>query len=241
MPTSGTLPVLILIGRPAAGKSEIIDYLEQMPAEERRQHLHLASFNVIDDFVWVWQLFEDDDVREKLGRERLNTTRDYFFKDPFLWNFLIGKINLDFAKRLAQDSRLLDSHTIIVEFARGGANGFSEAFSFLSNDILKQAAILFVDVSYQESLRRNRRRARKGQEGSILYHSLPDAKMETYYRTCDWETLSGGKPQGLIEIKGYQVPFAVFQNEPEKTDDPAKLGPALEQALDSLWEMRKNL
>jgi hypothetical protein len=43
----------------------------------------------------------------------------------------------------------------------------------------------------------------------------------------------------LLEIKGYHIPFAVFQNEPEKTDSPAKLGPALEQALDSLWETRE--
>ncbi len=239
MPTSSTFPVLILIGRPAAGKSEIIDYLKRLPAAERQERLHIAPFEEIDDFVWVWQLFEDDDVREKLGRARLNTTSDYYFTDPFLWNFLIGKINLAFEKRIAQDSGFLNDHTIIVEFARGGARGFCQAFSFLSNEILRQAAILYIDVSYKESLRRNRRRARKGQEGSILYHSLPDEKMETYYRTNDWEKLSGGKPLGLIEIKGHQVPFAVFQNEPEKTDDPAKLGPALEHALDDLWEIRR--
>jgi hypothetical protein len=89
-------------------------------------------------------------------------------------------------------------------------------------------------------LRRNRRRARKGQEGSILYHSLPDEKMETYYRTNDWERLSGGQAQGSIEIKGHHIPFAVLRNEPEKTDDPAKLRPALDQAFRHLWQMRQN-
>ena len=61
--------------------------------------------------------------------------------------------------------------------------------------------------------------------------------MEYYYRTNDWDKLSGGKPAGVIEIKGYRVPFVVFQNEPEKTDDPAKLGPALEQVFEKLWEL----
>ncbi len=237
---SVTFPLLILIGRPAAGKSEVIDYLKKMPADERQSCLHIAPFEEIDDFVWVWQLFEDDDIRDKLGRERLNTTRDYYFKDPFLWNFLISKINLAFEKKLAQDPGFLNDHTTIVEFARGGENGFGEAFSYLSDAILKRAAILYIDVSYEESLRRNHRRARKGQEDSILYHSLPDEKMETYYRTNDWERLSGGQAQGLVEVKGHHIPFAVFRNEPEKTDDPAKLRPALEQAFRHLWKMRQN-
>src|SRR5512135_2307614 len=124
-------PVIILIGRPAAGKSEIIDYLKKLPESERRARLHIAPFEEIDDFPWVWQLFEDDDVREKLGRERQNTTRDYYFNDPFLWNFLIGKINLDLAKKLARDPQYLTEHTAIIEFSRGGENGFGEAFSHL--------------------------------------------------------------------------------------------------------------
>ncbi|HBE73643.1 MAG TPA: hypothetical protein DDW31_06120, partial [candidate division Zixibacteria bacterium] len=66
---------------------------------------------------------------------------------------------------------------------------------------------------------------------SVLYHSLPDDKMEFYYKVNDWEKLSGGKDQGLIEIKGHRVPFAVFDNMPEKTDDPAKLGPALDEVF----------
>jgi hypothetical protein len=43
---------------------------------------------------------------------------------------------------------------------------------------LQRAAIVYINVSYTESVRRNHKRARKGLEDSILYHSLPDAKME---------------------------------------------------------------
>ena len=232
-----TFPVIVIIGRPAAGKSEVIDYLKKLPDDERRAKLHIAPFEEIDDFVWVWQLFEDDDVRERLGRERRNTTRDYYFNDPFLWNFLIGKINLEFDKKLARDPEFLSQHTAIVEFSRGGENGFGEAFSYLSDAILKRAAIVYVSVPFEESLRRNRRRARPNQADSILHHSLQDNKMETLYKTNDWEELSGGKPEGFIKIKDVQVPFAVFQNEPEKTDDPAKLGPALQDVFARLWAL----
>lgn len=230
-----TFPVIILIGRPAAGKSEIIDYLKKLPDGARCARLHIAPFVEIDDFVWVWQIFEDDLVWERLGRERAFSDSKFFFKDPFTWNFLIGKINLAFEKYVAQDHDFLCAHTILVEFSRGGANGFAEAFSYLSDEILRRAVIVYVSVPYEESFKRNRRRAKPGQEDSILFHSLPDEKMEKYYMVNDWEKLSGGKNDGIIEIRGHRVPFAVFQNEPEKTDDPAKLGPALEEVFDRLW------
>jgi hypothetical protein len=232
-----TFPVILLIGRPAAGKSEVIDYLKKMPDGARCAKLHIAPFVEIDDFRWVWQIFEDDRVWERLGRERLLTDTRLYFKDPFTWNFLIGKINLEFEKTLARDSDFLRAHTIVIEFSRGGENGFAEAFSYLSDEILKRAAIVYVRVPYEESFRRNRRRARKGQEDSILFHALPDEKMEQYYKTNDWEKLSGGQNQGIIEIRGHRVPFAVFQNEPEQTDDPSKLGPALEEVFGNLWTL----
>ncbi len=234
-----TFPVIILIGRPAAGKSEIIDYLKKMSDDERCARLRIAPFIEIDDFVWVWQIFEDDRVWERLGRERLLTDTRLYFKDPFTWNFLIGKINLAFDKRLEQDKELLNAHTILVEFSRGGENGFAEAFKYLSDEILKRAAIVYVSVSYEESFRRNQRRAKSGLEHSILHHSLPDDKMEKYYKTNDWAKLSGGASQGIIQIREHRVPFAVFQNEPEQTDDPAKLGPALEEVFQNLWTQVK--
>ena len=232
-----TFQVVILIGRPAAGKSEVIDYLKKLSEDERRAKLHIAPFDEIDDFVWVWQTFEDDDIRAKHGKPRLNTTPDHYFLDPFIWNLFIEKMNLEFAKRLVRDPRYLDNRTVLLEFSRGGENGFGEAFSYLSDEILTRAAIVYVGVPYEESLRRNRRRARPGKEDSILYHSLSDDKMAAYYKTNDWGKLSDGKSDGVIEIKGHRVPFAVFQNEPEKTDDPAKLGPALEEVFGKLWTL----
>ena len=231
-----TFQVIILIGRPAAGKSEVIDYLKKLPDAERRAKFHIAPFEEIDDFVWVWQTFEDDDIRARHGRPRLTTTPDHYFLDPFTWNLFTEKMNLEFARRLDSDARYLDNRTVLLEFSRGGADGFGEAFSHLSDEILTRAAIAYVSVSYAESVRRNRRRARPGLEHSILYHSLSDDKMETYYKTNDWDKLSGGNREGTIDIRGLSVPFAVFQNEPEKTDDPAKLGPALKEVFDQLWQ-----
>jgi hypothetical protein len=122
-----------------------------------------------------------------------------------------------------------------VEFARGGENGFGEAFAHLADEILCRAGIVYINVSYQESVRKNRRRFDPAQADSILYHSLPDEKMEFYYRSNDWERLSAGRKSGRIRVRSFEVPFAVFDNEPEKTDDPGKLGPALETVFTTLW------
>ncbi|MDI6784134.1 MAG: hypothetical protein QME64_08595 [bacterium] len=233
-----TFPVIILIGRPAAGKSEVIDYLKKTPVEQRKQRFHIGSFVEIDDFPYIWDWFEEDDILEKYGKERLHSRSDYYFKDEFLWHVCIEKINLAFAKKLRDNPKFLEENTAIIEFARGGENGFAEAFSYLSDEILKQAGICYIKVSYEESCRKNRKRARKGLEDSVLFHSLPDDKMEYYYKVNDWDKLAPAD-DGTMLIKGRPVPYSVFQNEPEKTDDPAKLGPALEDVFGRLWKLIK--
>lgn len=229
--------VIILIGRPAAGKSEVIDFLKKTPAEERSRRFHIGPFEEIDDFVYVWETFEVDDILSRHGRPRLWTDEKYWFKDDFLWNLYIERINLAYRKKLAADPSYHEATTALVEFARGGPNGFGEAFSYLHEEILKRAVIVYISVTYEESVRKNHRRARPGMEDSILYHSLPDEKMEFYYRTNDWDALTARDPR-TITIKGYQVPYAVFQNMPEKTDDPAKLGAELERVTSGLWPLR---
>ena len=232
------LPVILLIARPAAGKSEVIDFLKKTPLEERLRRFHVSNLAEFDDFPYIWEWFEEDDFLQQHGKERLHSRPDGYFKDEFSWHVCIQKINNAFAKRLRDEKSFLENNTAIIEFARGGENGFKDAFSYLSDDILKLARIVYIKVSYEESLRKNRRRAKKGLEDTILFHSLSDDKMETIYKINDWDKLAKGD-QGAIDIRGHQVPFAVFNNEPEKTDDPAKLGPALDDTFGRLWAQQK--
>ena len=128
---------------------------------------------------------------------------------------------------------------MIIEFARGGENGIGEALSYLNEDILKKAGIFYLNVSYEESVRKNRARARKGQEDSILFHSLPDEKMEYYYKKNDWEKLAANDPE-YIEVKGIKVPYTVFNNEPDLTTAAGEpLGNALEETFSRLWKIMK--
>ncbi len=228
--------VILLIGRPAAGKSEVIDFLKKTPVAERTRRFHIGEFEEVDDFVYVWETFEVDDILSRHGKPRIWSDEKYWFKDHFIWNLYIERINLAYRKKLAANAKYHEKMTTLVEFARGGEKGFQEAFSYLHEEVLKRAAIVYIKVSYEESFRKNRRRARPGMEDSILYHSLPDEKMEYYYKTNDWEALTAEDPN-FIEIKGFKVPYEAFENEPEKTLDPAKLGAELERVTGKLWKL----
>lgn len=230
--------VIILIGRPAAGKSEVIDFLKKAPTTERSNRFHINEFEEIDDFVYVWETFEIDDILTKNGKARIWSDEKYWFKDQFIWNLYIERISLTYRKKLAADQNYHQKMTTIVEFARGGENGFDEAFSYLHEDLLKRACIIYIKVPYEESVRKNRRRARPGMEDSILYHSLPDEKMEYYYKNNDWEKLTA-IDANYIKIKGINVPYATFENMPEKTDDQVKLGNELERVTKKLWSVWK--
>jgi hypothetical protein len=236
--SANNFPVLIITGRPAAGKSEVIDFLKKADPNERLSKFHISDFEELDDFVYVWETFETDDILSRHGKPRVWTDEKYWFKDHFIWNLYIERINLEYRKKLARNPNYHDGKTTLIEFARGGDNGIYEALGYLHEDVLRRASLMYIKVSYEESVRKNRRRARPGEEHSILHHSLPDAKMDFYYRTNDWEKLAAKDPN-YIEVKGFKIPYAVFENEPEKTLDPALIAQELERATRKLWGMKK--
>jgi hypothetical protein len=228
---------IALVGRPAAGKSEVIDYLKKTEHEERIRRFHIGDFVEIDDFPFIWERFLDDDILSRLGMERMFTDAKYYFKDERIWDFFLRKIDARVLEIERQDPGFFRKTTGILEFARGGVRAFRNAFEQLSDSVLGRLGVVYIEVSYEESCRKNRRRARPGLEGSILHHSLPDDKMEYYYRTNDWHELAPDR-EGFFTIRDVPVPYAVLPNEPEVTDRPEALGPALEKTLQALWKLR---
>jgi hypothetical protein len=239
--------VLILNGRPAAGKSEIIDFLKKIPIEERLRRFHVGEFEEFDDFPILWERFEDDDLWQKHGRPRLTSEthfeyqggrhEGYVFKDPFFWHWLLEKLNFAYAKRLRNNPDYHKTTTALFEFARGSQHGgWKEAYPHLSDDVLSRAATIYIRVSAEESLRKNRRRRNPNKPDSILEHSLEDLKMEYLYKGSDWDEFSSREKDHLA-VRDHRVPFAIFENEPEKTLRPELLGPHLEEVCDRLWKL----
>ena len=234
-----TFDTIILTGRPASGKSEIIDYLTHLPDNVRRERFHIAQLEVHDDFPMLWGWFEEDEILSaKLGLPRLHTDNDGYFKYQELWHLLIERLSLDYGKLLRDDPAYHEHNTCMIEFSRGSEHGgYAEAFQHLSDEVLEHAVILYVRVPYEESLRKNRRRYNPDKPDSILEHGLEDEKMERLYRDDDFAAVAPGE-SGLLEIRGQRIPFAVFPNEDDvTTDKPDQLAARLESVLGELWKI----
>ena len=68
-------------------------------------------------------------------------------------------------------------------------------------------------------------------------YDLEDRKLEMMYKESDWAQFSGQNPE-FLNVGGRKIPYGVFDNMPEKTDDPEKIAPHLEEILKKLWETK---
>jgi len=234
-----TFNVLILIGRPASGKSEIVDYLKKASPSERRSRFHLADLEILDDFPMLWAWFEEDHLlSEKLGQARLYTDSQGYFIQAYFWDLLIERLGLEYQKRLRVDPYYHDQKSVILEFSRGSQHGgYCRAFEHLPDELLQRAGVIYVNVTFEESLRKNRLRFNPERPNSILEHSLPDAKMKRLYEKDDWDEFKAGHPQ-YLQVGDNRLPYAVFENQDDiTTDHPDLLAARLEEVTSQLWRV----
>lgn len=239
MNQKNTFDILLLIARPAAGKSEIIDYLKRTPLEAREKRFHLGSLDEIDDFPMLWTWFEEDALLDQMGHPRLHTDAEGFFLGQHLWDLLIERIGLEYQKRLRDIPGYVNEYSTLVEFSRGKEHGgYTSAFAHLSDQMVEKMAILYVNVPWEESLRKNRKRFNPDKPDSILEHALPDSKLERLYKEVDWEEVSQEDPEYVI-ICGTRVPYVVFDNSDDVTTARGDaLGQRLEECLNKLWKLK---
>lgn len=229
--------ILVLIARPAAGKSEVIDYLKNTPLQQRETRFHVGKLVEIDDFPMLWTWFEEDALLERMGHPRLHTDTDGYFVGEHLWHLLIERISLEYQKRQRDIRGLAEEYTTLIEFSRGSEHGgYRAAFEHLSREVVERMAVLYLDVPWEESLRKNRRRFNPDRPDSILEHGLPDDKLERLYRETDWQEVSAGDP-AYLDIQGVKVPYAVFDNADDVTTARGDaLGERLQQVSADLWQ-----
>jgi len=137
-------------------------------------------------------------------------------------------------EKLAGIPDTLKGRTIVIEFARGGAQnspmplqppfGYRYSFSRLSDEILKRASVLYIWVTPEESRRKNEERAKPGREGdaSILHHGVPIKVMLGDYGTDDmgWLIEHSDHPGTVkVEARGrvFHLPVARFDNRTDLT------------------------
>ena len=223
-------PIIILVGRPAAGKSEIIHALNHMTEEKRRTKFYIADFKVIDDFPMLWSWLEEDELLENYFEQpRIHTTPDGYFLYEYLWHLLIRKLNLEYMKWRRDHG---EGSTVILEFSRGISHGgYQTAFQHFDDLILSESSIMYIDVSFEESLRKNRARYSPERPDSILEHGLSDEKLTMLYSSDDWRNITENADD-FLSIKDHSIPFVTFHNEDDVT---TKGGEALEQRLEEAF------
>ncbi|MBO5754141.1 MAG: hypothetical protein J6S69_10725 [Proteobacteria bacterium] len=160
-----------------------------------------------------------------------------------------------------------EGKTIVIEFSRGGPAGvrplpehygYAGSLPWLSPELLKRAAILYIWVTPEESRRKNRDRARPGEDKSILFHGTPESVMLQDYGSDDMVELmemSDREHTLRIESQGnvYYVPVARFDNRRDLTTfarkDPSEWKAEEIEALDNgirdtalkLWDVYKSM
>jgi hypothetical protein len=236
-PMAAFFPFLIFNARPAAGKSEILHALGQVPLPERIDRFHVGPMHVVDDFPMLWAWFEEDALLEGVFRRpRLHTSPDGYFLHHDLWHVLIRRMCLEVEKFERDQPR---PHTVVLEFSRGAEHGgYRAAYQHLSQRVLQQAASVYVRVTYAESQRKNRLRFNPDRQDSILEHALSDEKLERLYGEDDWAEFTA-KDAEVVEVRGLRVPYVVFENEDDVTTRGGEpLYRRLELALARLWRCR---
>jgi hypothetical protein len=231
--------VLLLIGRPAAGKSEVLQHLKKTKLSERIKNYHIGEIDVIDDFPMLWTWREEDNIlSKKFNKQRLHTDEKGYFIYPYLWNLLIERIGLDYQKRIRDDEDYHQHTTTIIEFSRGSEHGgYSQAFEHLTDEITARAGMVYVQVSFEESMRKNRRRFNPQRPDSILEHGLQDEKIRRLYRDDDWLALIENSPD-YINLNERMVPYTVLENEDDVTTRGGDLlSRRLADTLSRLWRL----
>jgi len=233
---------LFVLGRPAGGKSEFIDFMKRLPDDERASAFGIGRFEEVDDFPWLWEACVEDDAREARSEPRLvseRTPEGYNITRPGFRGSLVARFNDVIASRYLANRAFYGNGTLLVEFARGRDDGFRASLGRFLPEVLRRAAVLYIDVSFEESYRRNSARYRRGQEESILFHKVPDGDMFGYFRSNDWEEMTGGARAGWLEVGPIRVPFVSMNNEPESTE-PAILGRRYAAALSTLLDLYRS-
>jgi hypothetical protein len=154
------------------------------------------------------------------------------------------------ADKLAEVPDTLEGKTVVIEFARGCADGqtypfphpygYQASLAQLNGEILAKSSILYIWVTPEESRRKNAARTDPNDPGSILHHGVPLAVMYGDYGVCDMSHLLeiSGRPDTVTVARDgreFHLPLGRFDNRVDQTsfirEDPSQWSAADVKAL----------
>jgi hypothetical protein len=177
--------IVLLLGLPASGKSEIRRLLANVDEYGLKKDFHIGDTIHMDDFPYVYLMRKIDSVLEKNGFKRIFAESEELpFKDPRDWGTLIHLLNEDYFDLVSKNVVKVKSYT--KEFlkridASGGKVGIPNRLTILKPNVLERIEEVLEDetrkmfeekyASYPESLHGKTiiiEFARGGAKGSAL-------------------------------------------------------------------------
>ncbi len=210
--------------------------------------------------------------RIQKASEKVGIKRDLFGYPDDVFNNLVCNLTEDANKIISSNNAQcdldLEDKTLVIEMARGGedgasmpltgAKGYQYSLAWLDEDILKDATILYVWVTPEESRRKNADRCDPNDPGSNLHHGVSIRVMLNDYGCDDMIYLrDNSDKKDTVKVskdaKDYYLPIGVFDNRDDKTtflradhttwkqENIDRIANGLKSATDTMYQVKEEL
>src|SRR5450759_1083592 len=189
--------------------------MKKLPADGRAADYGIGRFEEVDDFPWLSDACLEDDARESRSEPRQVSERaaeGYNITRPKFRGSLVDRFNEVIARQYLANPEFYEDGTLLIEFARGRDDSFRESLERFQPEILSRSAILYIQVSLEETFRRNSARYKPGHAESILLHKVDVLDMPGCFRQNDWAGIALGGSGGRRWRGGVEVPFVSMSN-----------------------------
>ncbi len=230
-------------------------------------HLLKEKKKIITDTP-VTYLFD----RIQKASEKVGIKRDLFDYTDDVFNNIVCGLTEDANKIISSNNAQcdldLEDKTLVIEMARGGedgatmpltgAKGYQYSLPWLDEEILKDATILYVWVTPEESRKKNADRCDPNDPGSNLHHGVSIRVMLNDYGCDDMIYLrDSSDKKDTVKVtkdgKDYYLPIGVFDNRDDKTtflradhttwkqEDIDTIANGLKSATDTMYQVKEEL
>ncbi len=213
--------IVFLLGTPGCGKSAFYRRLIKRLKEEKMY----SEFPRIDDFPKLWDIFMEDEKSGKWERCRKTDDGGYKVTDESVWDDILKAVNRDLIS--LQENSSPDT-LIFVEFSR--PNYVHSITSNFSQEVLRDAIAVYLDVPFEICWQRNLRRHQQAVESGTDDHLVSREEMEATYGSDDKDSLDKELPLNVI---------FVYPDSP-LPEDFTKLDEGVEKTIEILKERKDN-
>jgi hypothetical protein len=197
-PAEGWL--LLLVGRPGSGKTELSRRLADRLVESGR----CSDVRRVDDCGRLWDVFRREEAAGDWRRCRRSPGGGYEVTDPTLWDDVLRDAAAE------ADGLLAPGRAVILEFAR---RRYLPVLAGLPRRLFRNATLAYVDSPFETCWRRNLARSSQGAGDA---HLVSREEMEATYREDDRDELLRAAPCPTVRVDNSSDDLSALGREVER-------------------------